>query len=85
MLDLKTREGMVARALEVAIHCASRRDGVRGAVWSVHVLASTVEAPYLRGDALEQQRPMMADWAEFCADSRTLTVADFFRGTDQAA
>jgi len=33
ILDLQTREGMGARALEFAIFCASRSGEVRGAVW----------------------------------------------------
>jgi len=34
MADLRTREGLAARALEFAILCASRSGEVRGAVWS---------------------------------------------------
>ncbi len=34
MADLRTREGMAARALEFAILCASRSGEVRGALWS---------------------------------------------------
>jgi integrase len=34
MADLRTREGLAARALEFAILCASRSGEVRGALWS---------------------------------------------------
>jgi integrase len=32
-----------------------------------HAIGNQVEAAYRRGDALEKRRPMMKDWAEFCA------------------
>ena len=34
MADLRTREGLAARALEFAILCAARSGEVRGALWS---------------------------------------------------
>jgi integrase len=42
MADLRTREGMAARALEFAILCASRSGEVRGAVWSEIDLAAAL-------------------------------------------
>ena len=42
MADLRTREGLAARALEFAILCASRSGEVRGALWSEIDLAEAL-------------------------------------------
>lgn len=42
MADLRTREGLAARALEFAILCASRSGEVRGALWSEIDLAKAL-------------------------------------------
>lgn len=45
-----------------------------------HTLDNKVEAAYRRGDALEKRRPMMTDWAGYCAGKKKPSISDFLKG-----
>lgn len=44
-----------------------------------HTVANKVEAAYHRTDLLEQRRPMMEAWADFCSGKSKTPLADRFR------
>ncbi len=74
MAELRTREGMAARALEFAILTGTRSGETRGALWSeidlqnaVWTIPASRMAAYRRGDLFAKRARLMADWAAFCA------------------